>query len=496
MHVVLWDTRKLDVSKDFAGGFGIGQYVGDGTFRSRVIRRFYTRDRRPVSLLYAYLAAIFARLGHRVEYCEDRLPAGADLYIFNPSLLTLSLEHGVMAELLQRDAAARVLVVGTAVSVVPEVFGDLNVTVVKGEAEQLLWKLDEVLARPGATVQLGTLEDLDRLPLPDWTPFGPRRFRIGYDFWRFPTALIQASRGCAMKCNYCPYIVLENSTRLRNPEAVVEEMRQGIRRWGFRSFKFRDPLFGLHRKQVFALAEGIARLPRKVQFSIETRTDLLPAETLRLLRGAGLTSITVGMESPDGDTLRRHHRPLIADDRQREFILLCRSLGIRTVAGFLIGFPHDTEESIQRVRQYAQQLNPTYANFNVVTPYPGTAFFEQMRERIADVDFSHYTVYTPVLKYEHLSRERMEALLAKCFHRFYFRWQYLRDNAPLLWPALRRLGLGPRPAREASGAAGHAGVPRPLSGTELLQRKGLRPDTPHWRGNAQEQPGQRPESPE
>ena len=104
-----------------------------------------------------------------------------------------------------------------------------------------------------------------------------------------------------MKCNYCPYIVLENSTRTRDAEAVVEEMRQGIGRWGFRSFKFRDPLFGLHRKQVFELAERIARLPRKIQFSIETRTDLLSAEVLRLLRDAGLSSVTVGMESPDGD---------------------------------------------------------------------------------------------------------------------------------------------------------------------------------------------------
>ena len=213
MHIVLWDTRKLDVSKDFAGGFGIGQYVGDGTFRSRMIRHFYKRDRRPAALLFAYLAAIFARLGHRVEYAEDRLPEDADLYVFNPSLLTLHLERQVMAGLLERRPAARVLVVGTLASVAPQEFSHLNVTVVKGEAEQLLWKLDEVLARPGASVQLGTIEDLDRLPFPDWTPFEPERFRIGYDFWRFPTALIQASRGCAMKCNYCPYIVLDNSTR-------------------------------------------------------------------------------------------------------------------------------------------------------------------------------------------------------------------------------------------------------------------------------------------
>ena len=136
-------------------------------------------------------------------------------------------------------------------------------TVVQGEAEQLLWRLDEVLDHPGAKVQLGVIEDLDRLPLPDWSPLGPARFRIGYDFWRFPTGLIQASRGCRFKCNYCPYLVLDNATRFRDPEAVVEEIRQGIRRWGFQSFKFRDPLFGLSRERTFRIIEQIGRLPRE-----------------------------------------------------------------------------------------------------------------------------------------------------------------------------------------------------------------------------------------
>ena len=45
-----------------------------------------------------------------------------------------------------------------------------------------------------------------------------------------------------------------------------------------------------------------------------------------------------------------------------------------------------------------------------------------------------------MLKYDHLTPERIEWLLAKCFRRYYFRWQYLRENAALLWPVLRRLG--------------------------------------------------------
>ena len=483
MRVVLWDTRQLDVSKDFAGGYGVGQYPGRGGLRGRIIRRFFTRDRRPTALVFAHLAAAFRQLGHEVQYVEDRLPPQADLYVYCPSLITLRLERDAIAALLARQPKARVLVCGLAAGVLPETFDGLPVTIVKGEAEQLAWKLDEVLARPGAAVQLGVIEDLDRLPLPDWSPFRPRDFRIGYDFTRFPTALIQASRGCSFRCNYCPYILLENAVRRREPAAVADEIRHDIAQWGFRSFKFRDPLFGIDRNRVFQLADQIGRLPQKIQFSIETRIELVPPEVLRVLRRVGLTSITVGIETPDNETLRRYRRAPVADDRQGEFIATCRQLGIRTVAGFLIGFPDDTEQAVRDVMDYALRLNPTFANFNVVTPYPGTQFFGQIKDRIADFDFSHYTVYTPVLRYANLTSERVAELHAKCFNHFFFRWAWLRDNAGLLWPGLRRLGWGRKTtARDAGAEPAHAGVPQPLSARDALKRRGLRQDHAHRRG--------------
>ena len=479
MQVVLWDTRKQDASKDFAGGFGVGQYPGGGGIRGKIIRRFYKRDRRPAPLLMAHLAAVFGRLGHRVRYVEDRIENGADLYVFCPSLITLHLERQAIARVTAANPSARILVVGLLASVMPEAFDGLNVTIFKGEPEQLLWRLDEVLARPGATVQLGTIDDLDRLPMPDWSLMRPRSFRIGYDFWRFPTALIQSSRGCTFKCNYCPYIILENSTRFRHPQAVADEMRHGIRRWGFRSFKFRDPLFGLNRKMVYELAEQIGHLPRKIQFSIETRIELVPSEVLRALKDVGLTSITVGLETPADDTLKRYSRAPVRDDRQKEFIANCREMGIRTVAGFLIGFPEDTVESIRRVMHYATEVNPTFANFNIVTPYPGTEFFEQIKDQIADFDYSRYTVYTPVLKYKNLTAAEVSALHAKCFNRFFFRWEYLAENAHLLWPSLKRFGIGRSSScNGTNGDAAHPRVPRPR-GAELLRKKGLRQDGPH-----------------
>lgn len=488
MRIVLWDTRQADVSKDFAGGYGVGQYHGGGGLGGRLIRYAYKRDRRPVALVFAHLAAIFRRLGHAVEYSEDRVPLGADVYVFNPSLITLPLERKAMEAALRQTPRPKVLVTGLVAYALPEAFAGLDVTIVRGEAEQLLWKLDEVLGAQHSTVDVGSVRELDSLPFADWSLFGPRRFRIGYDFWKFPTGLIQTSRGCTFSCNYCPYIIVENTTRFRDPEQVVAEMREGMEKYGFRSYKFRDPLFGLDRRRVFKLAELIGHMPRKVQFSIEGRIDLLKPDVLRELKRVGLTSITVGIETPSEETLRHYKRAPIKDDKQREFVALCRSLGIRTVAGFMVGFPEDTRQSILSVMRYAQQVGPTYANFNIVTPYPGTEFFEQVKQEIADFDFSKYNVYTPVMKYRHLSSEQVADLHARCFVGYYFRSRYFRQNAHLLWPWLRALGLGRERKRgalphslagdQSEAATRHCDHDR-TAPVHLTRIAGLRKDPPH-----------------
>ena len=438
MRVTLWDTRRNAVQKDYAGGMGTGLYRGRGGLLDWLIGQGYRRDRRPVALNFAYLGGVFHQLGHQVQYVCDRLPPDSDLYVFNPALLSLGIEHKMMQKLLRARPDARIIVTGPVAYAMPEAFSDLQVKVVRGEAEMLLWKLDEVLADPEQVVSVGSVKELDSLPRPDWSLFDHRRFRIKYDFWKFPTALVQLSRGCTFTCNYCPYIMVENHTRFRDPECVVEEIRHGVERYGFRSFKFRDPLFGLDRKRVLSMVEKIGSLPFKIQFSIESRIDLMRRETLAALREVGLTSITVGIETPSEETLRRYKRAPIKDDRQRDFVRLCREMGIRTVAGFMVGFPEDTEQSILDVLAYARGVNPTYANFNIVTPYPGTEFFNQVKGQIEDFDFSHYSVYEPILKYEHLTREQVADLHAQCMRGFYFRSRYFSDNAHLLWPALQR----------------------------------------------------------
>ncbi len=439
MKFVLWDTRQNDAQKDFAGGMGVGMHAGSGGLRGRVVRYMYRRDYRPPAMNFAYLSAILKRLGHHVEYSLDNIPP-ADAYIFNPALVTAEIERDTMARIRFQNTKAKIFVVGQVAFALPKYWEGLNVTVLRGEPEQLLYKLDEVLESDLPAIDIGSISDLNDLPMPDWSVFDYRRFGIKYDFWRFPTTYIQQSRGCTFKCNYCPYIMVESKTRFRDPELVLDEMRYGIERYGFESFKFRDPLFGLNRKNVLALADGIRRLPKRIQFSIETRIDLMRDQTLLALKQAGLTAITVGIETPDEATLKRYRRAPIKDDRQRDFVIRCRELGIRTVAGFMVGFPEDTQQSIYDVLNYARKVNPTFANFNIVTPYPGTGFFEEVKEQVADFDYSKYSVYQPVMRYEHLTADDVSRLHGECFSKFYFRSRYFVENAHLLWPSWQRLG--------------------------------------------------------
>ncbi|MBI5757701.1 MAG: radical SAM protein [Planctomycetales bacterium] len=437
MHIALCDTRQGGVFKDFAGGFGVGTFRGRSV-RGKVIEHFFNRDIRPSALALGYLAAGLKRLGHTVEYCLDEL-APADAHVFLPALMTVPRERTLIREINTRWPQSRVLVLGQVASTIPEAFADLNCQVLAGEPEQLAAKWDDVLSSTERAVQLGTIANLDDLPFPDWSPFPHQRFRVGYDFWKFPTAYVQSSRGCTLSCSYCPYIILENKVRTRSPDSVAEEIRHDYDTYGFRSFKFRDPLFGAHKKHLVEIAEHIGNLPRKIQFSVESRIELLPRETLRILRDVGLTSVTVGIETPNRDTLLKYHRAPIRNDKQSHFVDMCRELGIRVVAGFMIGFPEDTRESIRAVLRYAKRVNPFVANFNVCTPYPGTEFLDDIQGQIDSRDWSRYDVYTPNLKYENLTTEQMVALHQDCFRHYYWRWPWLSANWQYLMPRLHSL---------------------------------------------------------
>ncbi len=218
------------------------------------------------------------------------------------------------------------------------------------------------------------------MPWPDWSPFDYRRFSIKYDFWKFPTAFVQLSRGCTFTCNYCPYIIVENKTRFRDPQNVVAEIQHGFERYGFRSFKFRDPLFGLNRRIAWQLADSIRRLPYKIQFSIEGRIDLLREDTLHELQRAGLTSITVGIETPDEKGLLECNKKQNNNRDMVDSVKCIQRTGLEVQGGFIVGFDSDTPSIFQRQIDFIQKSGIVTAMVGLLQAPPGTRLYERLKK--------------------------------------------------------------------------------------------------------------------
>ena len=68
-------------------------------------------------------------------------------------------------------------------------------------------------------------------------------------------------------------------------------------------------------------------------------------------------------------------------------------------AMYIIGFPTDTEETINKTINYAKSLNTSFAQFSVWTPYPGTPIFEKFKNKISVEKYESFDQYN--LVYQH-----------------------------------------------------------------------------------------------
>jgi radical SAM superfamily enzyme YgiQ (UPF0313 family) len=133
----------------------------------------------------------------------------------------------------------------------------------------------------------------------------------------------------------------------------------------------------------------------------------------------------VGIESVNQEVLKKATRKSATIKKQNEIVDYCHKKGIRVAAFYIFGLPEDTEESIKQTIKYAKKLNTMVAQFFISTPFPGTKFYEQVKEEIYDHDFSHYNSYTPVHRSLNLTKKQLLKLKEKAFVSYYFRPRYV-----------------------------------------------------------------------
>ncbi|MCK6528578.1 B12-binding domain-containing radical SAM protein [Myxococcota bacterium] len=277
-------------------------------------------------------------------------------------------------------------------------------TVVRGEGELATLDLCRALREgrdlhgiPGLTFRDGdriahapdrpVLEDLDQLPFPAWDLLVDESYQaepLGFRVLEGKAFTIQASRGCPYACSFCSQDIIYPKLRKRDMRRVVEEMDWAHRTWGVRVFGFIDAIFPFGRKQLDALAtEMRARgLHEKVTWFTETRVDLVDPELLKEAYSVGLRFVQLGIESGDDEVLGLMQKKAAA--RQAlDAVRWCREAGILTFGLFVIGMPGETREQVERTIRFARAVDCDMAKFNICVPYPGTALWEEHRDRLA-----------------------------------------------------------------------------------------------------------------
>jgi len=235
-----------------------------------------------------------------------------------------------------------------------------------------------------------------------------------------------ASRGCPEFCTYCPHRILAGY-RARSIANIADELERLCDLHPRPYVIFRDPLFSEQRDRCLELCDEIRGRGLTLTFEAETRLDRLDVELIDTLHAAGLRAMSFGVESTDPATLKKSGRRPIPQAHQRQIIDHCRRKGIVTAAFYVLGFLQDNWQSVAATIDYATDLGSTFAQFKILTPYPGTPMFRQLEPLLTETDWEKFDGYTPTFRHPHLTERELQFLLGAAYTRFYMRPSYLAN---------------------------------------------------------------------
>lgn len=420
----------------------------------------YNRRWPPLDLLNC--AAILEADGHVVTIvdgqAEGLLPeqvaervGTADMIMVTSSALdrwqcpTLDLEPLLAVVRALRGRTERLVLAGFHGTVHPAAMLEMTGVdlVLRGEPERTLQEL--AAERPwndivGLTFSRGgklvttadrPLLPMTTLPVPAFHLIDLKRYQYEVLGSRF--MVLEGTRGCPYSCTFCSRVIQGRKLRRKTVEQLGREVAIAVGEHGVRSIYFIDLEFTASKE----LAEGIARYILdhniSVRWCCQTRTDQINEPLLRLMRKSGCRLIHFGVEtgSPRIAALAKKQ---VSVEHQLAGVALAKRVGMETLCFFLLGHPEETEEEMHQTIRLAKRLNPTYAAFHRISPYPGTVLYDQLP--------ATSTALFPIFAGTESQRKRVDRLVGHAIWSYYMRPRYVlsrlfRSSPVSLWRQLR-----------------------------------------------------------
>ncbi len=436
-------NTSTSCNKDLNGGYGTWDKIGNNLLSKFIARSKKSNIKIPV-LCLGYIRAILEEKGINCNYSENIEESKKiiqndliEAVVIYGSIVCCDLENKFISQIRKLNSQIKIFVVGTYPSKFPEQFKKSDYVII-GEPENFFmnWSGNlEELSSKGKNLISENLNNLDLLPIPIFTKEFSKKFSYSPMLTR-PTGFIEATRGCPYSCGYyCTYG--ENQGKLirsHSPERLVYIMQELISKYGFKSFQFRDPVFGLKKGFIEEFCLSIIKSDLQCQWGMETRIDLLDESKLRLMKKAGLKSINIGIETPNIEVAAANKRKICPDDHQKNIIEFAYKNKIRINAFYIMGLEEDNLDTCNETIDYSLSLKTYMARYSVCTPYPGTKYYDDLNKenRLNTKDLSKFNQQELVYKHKSLDQIMINKLIQKAYIKYYFRpkviWNILKEN--------------------------------------------------------------------
>lgn len=243
-----------------------------------------------------------------------------------------------------------------------------------------------------------------------------------------PVAAIDTERGCPFKCKFCAAIQAHGRVmRSRDPARIVDWVVRQCESFGRRVtilFASDNLARNPHWRQ---LLEGLRLLREKgYDFSIWAEADVLCNSGpnrgfLEAYAAAGGRGLFFGIESMNSKNLVAAGKKQNMIDRLPAFFTECRSHGIAPEGGYMIGFEHDTPESIREDVKLLGKAGMSRASFFVKTLLPGSQDWAEAvaSGRPMSPDLNNYDSTVVSYQHEHMTDEEWTRAYIQAFCDFY-----------------------------------------------------------------------------
>ena len=417
-------------NKDTNGGFGTVNDFGKGLVPI-LLKLFKSQTMNYPELLPAYVLSILKSKGHKVTYSTNEYDPTADLILIQSSIIEYEEELRWARKIKKQNPSIRIGFIGGMSSSNPELYVNISDFVIVGETEKALlsYEVEDI----EGIVQVGLVTNLDEIPFPDWSHIENWRKKYGLILnGKSRLIPVQASRGCPMACSfYCTYPLVQGSKfRVRSIGNIIDELKYLKKEFGMTNVLFRDPIFTLDMERADLFCDHLISHEVGFTWVCETHPKFLTLPLIKKMSQAGCIAIKLGIESADPTVMSKSHRRGTDLDQQELIIRYCEENNINILAFFILGYFHDTPETINKTIEYAIQLNTYGAQFTIATPYPGTPWYSTLQDENnrynLDQNLENYTQYQLVYQHPGLKKDELEKLKSLAYHRYYFRWDFIR----------------------------------------------------------------------